>query len=114
MPIIYKYYCNAGCHFLIKSHGLPFMCLKLDGREEILPHPIENSRAKKLTGKNLDELFKEGRIIFKPNRICLECLQREKNCKCERPKLLEISKLKGATCPKCRKGKILKSLAGVS
>lgn len=90
------------------------MYLKIDGKEEILPHPIEDTLAKSLTGKNLDELVKEGRVIFKHDRICLKCLQREKDCKCEKADLIEIPKLERMACPKCGKGKIIKASAGIS
>lgn len=114
MPLLSTYRCSENCNFKIEGYGGPYMYLKTDEKEEILPHPIEDSHAKALTGEKLDELFKEGCIIFKYGRICLKCLQQEKDCKCEKAELVEIPKLEGMVCPKCGKGKITKSSAGIS
>ncbi|MEK9130386.1 MAG: hypothetical protein AAB526_03270 [Patescibacteria group bacterium] len=79
-----------------------------------MPHPIEDKYAKFLMGKNLHDLVKEGRIIFKHDKICLKCLQQEKDCKCEKTEFVEIPKLEGMVCPKCGKEKITKESAGIS
>lgn len=114
MPLLFTYQCSEGCDFRIKGYGGPYMYLKIDDKEEILPHPLEDKYAKSLTGKSLDDLVKEGRVIFKHDRICLRCLQPEKDCKCEKAEFVEIPKLEGMTCPKCGKGKIIKGSAGIS
>lgn len=126
MPLIYEYECSpwgpqeikgkiiqGKCDFVIRDYG-PYMCVKLDEKEVVLPHPIEERRAKSLTGKNLNQLVKEGRIIFRKREFCLKCLKTKEECDCEKPDLIEIPKLEGRECPKCHKGTILKTQAGIS
>ena len=130
MPILYTYECSLAqyhedksklnefvppdCNFRIKGYGGPYMYLKWEGKEEVLPHPLEDRIALRITGKKLDELAKEGLIFFKDSKICLKCFEYESVCNCENPDFIEIPKLEGMECPKCKKGKIKKYRAGIS
>ena len=90
------------------------MYLIKDGKEYILPHPLEDEAARSLTGKELSDLVKEKAIIFKNSKICLKCLKYEDDCVCQKKELIEVPKLEGMTCPNCQRGKIIKILAGIS
>lgn len=130
MPILYTYECSLSqyredksklnefippkCDFRIKAYGGPHMYLKWNGKEKVLPHPLEDQMAFKITGRKLDELAKEGLIIFKHSKICPRCFKYEGVCTCENTEFIEIPKLEGMTCPKCKKGIIEKHEAGIT
>lgn len=126
MPLTYNYKCSlcgsrevkgkilqGECDFVVRDTG-PYQILQINGKEEILPHPLEEDKARSLTGKTLDQLAKEGRVFYKRREFCLKCLNIEDKCSCKKPSFLEISELEGMECPKCHKGKILKSQAGIT
>ncbi|MBI4653263.1 hypothetical protein HY750_03355 [Candidatus Kuenenbacteria bacterium] len=127
MPLLFKYKCSycgtreennkiitGECDFIIEDDGGSCIYVKMGDKEKALPHPCEELLAKELTGKNLDELLKERRVFFKENRICLKCFKQEYECKCEKADFMEIKKIEGLRCPKCKEGIIEKIPAGIS
>jgi DNA-directed RNA polymerase subunit RPC12/RpoP len=45
----------------------------VEGRREELPHPLEESAARQLTGKSLQELMAEDRLGFLHPYLCTNC-----------------------------------------
>ena len=92
------------------------MYVKLDdGETKILIHPSEEARALVLTGKNISELNKEGRIFYKKSKICLTCSKIEDECICKNKNACKlVSDLEETECPVCKSGKIKKSVVGMS
>jgi len=109
---------SSSCDFKINNYYGRYMCLKMDdGSEAVLPHPLEDTIAMDLTGKKVDQLFKENRIFFKDEMICLNCFRRKdgnEKCECEKPKFVEISELEGKACPKCGEGIIGSERVGIT
>ena len=71
MPIIFALTCSTcGHRAQASSTGLVVMD---DGHEEILGHPAESGRAKRLTGQSLDDLLSAGRINYAYHLVCEGC-----------------------------------------
>ena len=127
MPRVYQYRCsNWGwkdsnerniqwkCRFNFEYDG-PYEYVKMDDGSEIFySHFKGEDYLLKLTGKTTDQLLKEKRIFFRDSEFCLECRHFKNDCKCEKPNLIDISKLEGMKCPECGVGVIEKKDVGIS
>jgi len=131
MPKIYNYSCipapayqrdnskqlkkiySKSCDFKIKDEG-PHVYLKLDGREIGLDQHDFVANAETLAKKSFRELVDNGMIIYKKEKICLNCLKFEEDCICKNKKLISIHELEGMKCPKCKEGKISKVYIAIS
>lgn len=123
MPMIYKYKCvpsisfdrnskkglvkihSKSCDFSIEDNG-PHVYLKLNGKEVVLNQHDFVKNAESLTKDPFEKLVKNNRIIYKKDKVCLDCFKFKEECKCKNKNLILIRKLKGIKCPKCGKGKI--------
>ena len=98
MPFIYKYKCNneKRCDFQTVDVGTILYVKLDDGETKPLPHPIEEAEALALTGKNIAQLMKEGRVFYKDNDLCLSCFKERSQCKCKNKNgLIVFSELEG-------------------
>jgi len=131
MPMLFNYSCvpdysfdrsddnklkkvlSKSCDFSVKDDG-PHVYLKLDGREIGLDQHNFIANAETLAKKSFRELIDSRMIIYKKEKICLNCLKFEEDCICESKKLIPIRELEGMKCPKCKEGKIEKVSIAIS
>lgn len=117
MPTIFQYRCEnySQCKFRIIDTGSTMYVKLDDGETKVLIHPSEEARALVLTGKNISELNKEGRIYYRNKRVCFSCHKTEYECTCKDKTAHKlVSDLEEIECPVCKSGMIKKSVVGMS
>lgn len=100
MPAIFRLACDS-CPYAVEGVTSAIWVIRDDGSEAICPHPLEFLFASEETGRPWDELERNGRLLHRSARVCLECGH------------LGYSSGPGATCSECR-GRRLELLGGES
>jgi len=131
MPITYNYSCSPNldyqrddngelekthsksCDFKIIDNG-PHIYLKIDGKEIGLDQHDFVKNAEDLSKKPFKELVESEMIVYKKDELCLNCLSFKEECNCDDKNLVRLKELEGMMCPKCKKGKIIKTRIGIS
>ena len=142
MPGIYRVACDScGLERLAtESHAV---VRREDGRDEVLPHPLERRTAEELTGKSWRQLTSAGRITYRYAAVCGRCGelayvlapggrrrghlwnltrrprradQAEPCPSCGSFDLVPITdrRFAGAPCPACEPGRLAVKWAGIS
>ena len=127
MPKIYEYKCDICGLDLPNGWGGCMYVEDDDGKRITCSHPCEEEIIEGVLGKNPSEELREKRIGFNSDCICLDCLHAfeadlndgglkdrdKRECpKCKSEKVNTVHELIDKTCPKCKKGTIIKFWRG--